>query len=117
MLCFTGVVLLVLFCFKQETFGPQLLRYKAICFRQVTGNPLYKTEVEASGEASFGKALKRNLLRPWLLVQEPIVISFTFYITIVYIIIFTFFDGSVQPRGLSNNADKEQLSLHFRFCS
>lgn len=93
MLIFDGLVILILFLFKRETFGPQILYYKARFFREATGDNRFKTEVEASGTASVRSTLMRNFSRPWILFMEPIVICFTFYMTVVYIILFTFLDG------------------------
>lgn len=93
MLIFTGFVTLVLFIFKQETFSGQLLYYKARFFRQATGDARYKSALEASGSASITSTLKRNFSRPWIFAKEPIVLAFTLYLTIIYIVLFTFLDG------------------------
>lgn len=93
MLISDGFVIAILFVFKQETFSSQLLYYKARFFRQATGDARYKTALEASGTASIASTLKRNFSRPWILVKEPIVLAFTLYLTIIYIVLFTFLDG------------------------
>ncbi|GLA18388.1 hypothetical protein AnigIFM62618_006031 [Aspergillus niger] len=95
MLIFDGLVIAIIFLFKRETFAPQLLYYKAKFFREATGDVRFKTAGEASGSGSLLPVLKRNFTRPWLLLMEPIVIFFTFYLTIVYIVLFTFLDGYV----------------------
>ena len=93
MLIFDGLVIALIFLTKRETFGPQLLYYKAMFFRKATGDPRFKTEIEASGTAGIGPTLIRNFSRPWILVLEPIVLAFTLYLTIIYIVLFTFLDG------------------------
>lgn len=93
MLIFDGLVIAIIFLFKRETFAPQLLYYKAKFFREATGDARFKTAGEASGSGSLLPVLKRNFTRPWLLLMEPIVIFFTFYLTVVYIVLFTFLDG------------------------
>ena len=93
MLIFDGLVIGFIFLFKCETFAPQLLHYKASFFRKATGDSRFKTEIEASGLASIGPTLVRNFSRPWILVWEPIVLAFTLYLSIVYIVLFTFLDG------------------------
>lgn len=93
MLIFDGLVIGIIFLFKRETFAPQLLYYKAKFFREATGDARFKTAGEASGSGSLLPVLKRNFTRPWLLLMEPIVIFFTFYLTVVYIVLFTFLDG------------------------
>ena len=93
MLIFDGLVIAIIFLFKRETFAPQLLYYKARFFREATGNVRFKTAVEASGTGNLLPVLARNFTRPWQLLMEPIVIFFTVYLSIVYIVLFTFLDG------------------------
>ncbi|PYI09373.1 MFS general substrate transporter [Aspergillus sclerotiicarbonarius CBS 121057] len=95
MLIFDGLVIVIIFLFKRETFAPQLLYYKARFFREATGDARFKTAVEASGTGGLLPVLVRNFTRPWQLLMEPIVIFFTFYLSIVYIVLFTFLDGYV----------------------
>lgn len=93
MLIFDGFTICLLFAFKRETSGQQLLYYRAMWFRKITGDPRFKTAVEASGAADIIPILWRNFSRPWILTLEPIVVAFTLYLTIVYIVLFTFLDG------------------------
>lgn len=93
MLVFDGFVIAMIFIFNEETSPAQILFYKARFFRKATGDARFKTAVEASGSASISSMLKRNFSRPWILVKEPIVLAFTLYLTIVYIVLFTFLDG------------------------
>lgn len=86
-------MLLILLC-KRESFGPRILHYKAKQFRKLTGNENFKTATEAS-HPTMGAILTKCFVRPFLLCMEPIVIAFTFYLAIVYIILFTFLDGYV----------------------
>ena len=85
----------MIFLFKRETFGPQLLYYKARFFRGETGDNRFMTKEEASGNEHIALVLKRHFSRPWILLAEPIVICLTFYLTVVYIVLFTFLDGYV----------------------
>ncbi|KAL3471207.1 major facilitator superfamily transporter [Aspergillus californicus] len=93
MLVLDGVVISVIVLTKRETFAPQILFYKARFFRQETGDSRFKTKEEASGDETFVPVLKKHFSRPWILLAEPIVICFTFYLSVVYIVIFTFLDG------------------------
>ena len=93
MLIFDGLIIGIVFLFKRETFTPRLLHYKAAFFRKATGDSRFKTEIEASGLADVGPTLVRNFSRPWILLREPIVIAFTLYLSIIYIVLFTFLDG------------------------
>ncbi|KAI0424402.1 major facilitator superfamily domain-containing protein [Xylaria sp. FL1042] len=92
-LILTGFCIVILFLFKRETFQPRILYFKAAAFRKYTGNSRFKTSTEASDASKIGPILKKNFYRPFLLCFEPIVISFTLYLAINYIILFTFLDG------------------------
>ncbi|KAL9108745.1 MAG: hypothetical protein Q9227_006541 [Pyrenula ochraceoflavens] len=93
MLIGDGLVIIIVLMFKQETMSPQLLYYKARHFRKLTGDNRFKTAIEASGKTSLGVILKTNFTRPFLFAIEPIVVAFTLYMTVVYIVLFTFLDG------------------------
>ena len=86
-----AVFTLILLC-KRESFAPRLLHYKASHFRKLTGNNKFKTAAEAS-HSSLGALLSKCFSRPFLLCTQPIVMAFTLYLVIVYIILFTFLDG------------------------
>ena len=92
MLIADGLVIGLLLLFKRETLGPQLLYYKARHLRKLTGDDRFKTAAEAQG-FSVGEVLKRNFTRPFILAVEPIVFCFTLYLTVIYIVLFTFLDG------------------------
>jgi hypothetical protein len=89
-----GVAILLILLCQPESFGPRILHYKSKHFRQITGNEHFKTAIEAS-HPSMGAILSKCFVRPFLLCTEPIVMAFTFYLAIVYIILFTFLDGYV----------------------
>ncbi|KAI1319506.1 major facilitator superfamily domain-containing protein [Xylariaceae sp. FL0255] len=76
-----------------ETFPPRILKIKAKAFRKLTDDARFKTSTEASDSSSVRSILKRNFMRPFFLCFEPIVISFTVYLSIAYTILFTFLDG------------------------
>ncbi|TGJ80291.1 hypothetical protein E0Z10_g8467 [Xylaria hypoxylon] len=92
-LILTGVSIVLLFLFKRETFAPRILHLKSAAFRNHTGNLRFKTSKEASDAGEIMPILKRSFRRPFILCFEPIVICFTLYLTINYIILFTFLDG------------------------
>ncbi|KAL4968078.1 MFS transporter [Aspergillus stella-maris] len=93
MLIFDGLVIGLIILFGRETSGPRILYYKARFYRKLTGDSRFKTAEEASGAEDTLAVLKRHFSRPWILLMEPIVIAFTFYLTVVYIVLFTFLDG------------------------
>ena len=92
MLIFDGIVILCVAAFMEETLAPRLLQYRAHYFRKLTGDDRFKSASEAKGE-SLGQILWRNFSRPFVLSLEPIVLFFTLYLTVVYIVLFTFLDG------------------------
>jgi MFS family permease len=98
-LILSGAVLVVLILFLPETYAPILLKWKASHLRQITGDDRYVAEVEIRAE-SFRIRLLHALYRPFLLVaREPIVILLALYLTVVYIILFTFLDGYTYILG------------------
>lgn len=79
--------------FQPETFAPILLKWKAQNLRSITGDERYVAEVEIRAEP-FMQRLMHALYRPFtLFFREPIVVLFSLYLTVVYIILFTFLDG------------------------
>lgn len=87
-----GLVIALVFSLMKETLSPRLLLYKASHLRKLTGDKRFMTEQEADGKSVID-VLKVNFTRPFILALEPIVFLFTLYLTIVYIILFTFLDG------------------------
>ena len=84
---------MLLFLFHPETYAPTLLKWKAEHLRKLTGDNRFVSEIEIRA-----KPLNRRLLtalhRPFLLIiYEPIVILTSLYMTVVYIVLFTFLDG------------------------
>ncbi len=79
--------------FQPETFAPILLTWKAGHLRNITGDDRYRGPVEVRQE-SLTVRLKRALYRPFLLTfQEPIIMLVALYLTVIYIVLFTFLDG------------------------
>ena len=92
-LIISGLVLFNVVMFQPETYAPILLKWKAAHLRELTGDDRYRAEVEIR-DVSFIKRLGRALYRPFLLtVSEPIIILIALYLTVIYIILFTFLDG------------------------
>lgn len=92
-LILSGLVLVSAALFQPETYPPVLLKWKSEHLRRVTGDQRYRAEVEILDEP-FSARIKRALYRPFLLIfSEPILILLTVYVSIVYLILFTFLDG------------------------
>jgi hypothetical protein len=92
-LIMSGVVLTAVVLFLPETFAPVLLKWKAKHLRDITGDDRYRAEVEIRGEPLITR-LRRSLYRPFLLTAtEPIIGLIALYLTVIYIVLFTFLDG------------------------
>lgn len=92
-LIISGLVLALVVLFQPETFSPILLKYKAQQMRKITGDTRFVAPIEVRSE-TFVKRLSTALYRPFLLTfSEPIVLLIAFYLSVIYIILFTFLDG------------------------
>lgn len=91
-LIMSGIVLILVVIFQPETYAPVLLSWKAQHLREVTGDQRFAAEMEIRGEP-FLHRLGTALYRPFLLALEPIVFLITLYLTVIYIVLFTFLDG------------------------
>ncbi len=92
-LIFSGLVLVIVILLQPETFPPILLKWKAQHMREITGDNRYRGSIEVRQESLYVR-LKRALYRPFLLTfQEPIIMIVALYLTVIYIVLFTFLDG------------------------
>ena len=92
-LIISGLVLSLVIFFQPETYAAVLLKWKARHLRQLTGDHRYRAEIEIRDE-SFKKRLSTALYRPFVLTfSEPIIILIALYLTVIYIILFTFLNG------------------------
>ncbi|RAQ57180.1 MFS transporter [Aspergillus flavus] len=88
-----GIILVTVILFQPETYAPILLKWKAIHLRRVTGDDRYRAEIELR-QTSLPARLLLAMYRPVvMLFQEPTIFLFSLYLTVAYIIIFTFFTG------------------------
>jgi len=89
----SGLVLILVILFQPETYPAILLKWKAKHLRDVTGDDRYRAEAEIRGDP-FLTRLKHALYRPFLLTAtEPIIMLIAVYLTVIYIVLFTFLDG------------------------
>ncbi|KAJ5884916.1 hypothetical protein N7495_009426 [Penicillium taxi] len=89
----SGAVLILLLLFQPETYSPLLLKWKGQQFRKITGDSRYRSEMDTEKIALFhriGGAMKRQIM---ITIHEPIILLISLYMTILYIVLFTFFDG------------------------
>jgi MFS family permease len=91
-LIMAGLVLIIIFFFQIETYPPLLLKWKAQQLRKLTGDDRFRAELEVT-ETTLLTRLKTSMARPFLFLQEPIVLFMTLYLTVLYIVLFTFLDG------------------------
>ncbi|KIX96904.1 uncharacterized protein Z520_07624 [Fonsecaea multimorphosa CBS 102226] len=88
-----AVVLLLAFFFQPETFPPLLLSWKAKHLRRITGDERYYAEHEIE-RIPLATRLRVALPRPFIMAfTEPVIFLITLYMSVLYIILFTFFDG------------------------
>ncbi|KAI4269530.1 MAG: hypothetical protein L6R38_007430 [Xanthoria sp. 2 TBL-2021] len=93
-LIISGSVLTSTVFLLPETYAPILLKWKAAHLRSLTGDERYMAEVEIR-EDNIWLRLKRALYRPFILTfQEPIIMLLALYLTVIYIILFTFLNGN-----------------------
>ncbi|RDW72393.1 MFS transporter [Aspergillus mulundensis] len=93
MLITGGAVLGLVFLFQPETYGNLILHWKASILRQETGDKRYRAPMEMKQE-SLAQRLKISVSRPFaMFYSEPIIILVSLYLTVIYIILFTFLEG------------------------
>ena len=92
-LIISGLILTIVILFQPETYPAILLKWKAAHLRELTDDSRYNAEAEIRKE-SFISRLRTALYRPFLLTfSEPVILLLALYLTVVYIILFTFLDG------------------------
>lgn len=76
---------ILLVFFLPETYAPVLLRKRANALSKKTGK-VYKSRGDAEqGPTTFSHVAKQSLGRPWvLLIKEPIVLSLSLYMAVIY---------------------------------
>ncbi|KAJ4256263.1 hypothetical protein NW762_009343 [Fusarium torreyae] len=92
MLIASGLVLIIVLLFMPETYGPLLLQWKAAHYRRITGDDRFRCAHEIA-DASLFSRLKVSMTRPFIMLTEPIIIAMTLYISVLYIVLFTFLVG------------------------
>ncbi|KAJ5929976.1 hypothetical protein N7466_005469 [Penicillium verhagenii] len=89
----SGVVMVCIILFQPETYAPLLLHWKGKQLRKITGDRRFRSEMDLEKVALFsriGGAMKRQFL---ITIHEPIILLISLYMTVLYIVLFTFFDG------------------------
>ncbi|KAK8246009.1 major facilitator superfamily domain-containing protein [Phyllosticta capitalensis] len=92
-LILAAAVLVAVLLFQPETYSPVLLRWKSHHLRALLGDDRYVAAVELAGD-TFWTRLRLALYRPFALTAtEPIISLTALYLTVIYVVLFTFFDG------------------------
>ncbi|GAB7352406.1 hypothetical protein MBLNU459_g2833t2 [Dothideomycetes sp. NU459] len=87
-----GAALVFVLLAQPETFSPLLLEWRAKHLRDLTGDSRYRAEHASA--SSLGPRLLTNLYRPFTMIwTEPIILVFSFYLILLYFVLFTFLGG------------------------
>ncbi|KAK1242787.1 hypothetical protein MKX08_005599 [Trichoderma sp. CBMAI-0020] len=89
----SGALLVSLLLFQPETYEPILLQWKASHLRRLTGDKRYVSVAEIH-HLSFSARMLTAVKRPFIMtIQEPTIMLWTGYLTVVYLMLFGFLDG------------------------
>jgi hypothetical protein len=92
-LIISGLVLTSIFLFQPETYEPMLLKWKASHLRHLTNDSRYVAPLEIQRQPLRTRIL-HALYRPFLMtIQEPTIMLWTAYLTVIYIMLFGFLAG------------------------
>ncbi|KAE8341473.1 hypothetical protein BDV24DRAFT_151137 [Aspergillus arachidicola] len=92
-LIMAGLVLGLVVLFQPETYSPLLLKWKARHLRQLTGDPRYQSKLDLDRTSLLSRIVTACGRQFTLAMYEPIILLLALYMTILYIVLFTFFDG------------------------
>ncbi|KAI8627868.1 MFS general substrate transporter [Xylariaceae sp. FL1651] len=92
-LIIAGAVFIIALLFQPETYGAVLLELRAKQLRDQTGDTRYRVEGHST-TTSLRSRLLVNIYRPFQMAYtEPIILIFSFYLVILYVVLFTFLNG------------------------
>ena len=92
-LIMAGLVLGLVILLQPETYSPLLLKWKAHHLRQLTGDPRYQSKLDLDRTSLLSRIATACGRQFTLAIYEPIILLLALYMTILYIVLFTFFDG------------------------
>ncbi|OOF90417.1 hypothetical protein ASPCADRAFT_10670 [Aspergillus carbonarius ITEM 5010] len=92
-LILSGFILTLILLLQPETYGPLLLKWKARHLRHLTGDNRYRSPMDLQKTALFSRIGNACMRQFALTVHEPIILLIALYMTVIYIVLFTFFDG------------------------
>ncbi|KAL4884913.1 putative MFS transporter [Aspergillus karnatakaensis] len=111
----SGIFLFVVIFFLPETFQPLLHKVKArVIQSQTKGKKVHNLTIDSSGRPSLAYQILQGLYRPFVLtVHEPIVVLFTWYISLIYIVLFTSLNGYTFIFSENYGLNEAQTGLIF----
>lgn len=92
-LILSGFIFALILLLQPETYGPMLLKWKARHLRNLTGDPRYKSSMDLQKTALLSRISNACIRQFSLTIHEPIILLISLYMTVIYIVLFTFFDG------------------------
>ncbi|KAJ5129549.1 Major facilitator superfamily domain general substrate transporter [Penicillium bovifimosum] len=86
-----GVALVVIMVAQPS---PVLLEWRAKHLRELTGDIRYRAAHVSTSANSLGPRLLTNVSQPFVMIwTEPIILIFSFYLVLLYFVLFTFLNG------------------------
>ncbi|KAK0710200.1 c6 zinc finger domain-containing protein [Lasiosphaeria miniovina] len=93
-LIIAGAVLAYVLLCQPETYPAVLLEWRARHLRQLTGDARFRASEHHAAARTLARRLLVNLYRPFVMTySEPIILVFALYLTVIYIVLFTFLNG------------------------
>ncbi|KAJ5752644.1 major facilitator superfamily domain-containing protein [Penicillium odoratum] len=92
-LIMAGLVMMTVLSWMPETYSPLLLTWKARHMREITSDPRYRSILEVEDTSLFTRMFISFRRQRQLITKEPVVLLIALYLSIVWIVLFTFFDG------------------------
>jgi hypothetical protein len=109
----SGFSTILMFLFGPETYAPKILSWKAAILRQETRNDRFRSEHELKPDALWRRLLN-STWRPFdMLIHELSVVLFTAYLTVLYIVSFTFLTGYTYIFGDIYGMSQRSVGLCF----
>lgn len=109
----TAAVTIQIVLFTPETYAPVILSWKAAQLHRLTGNALNRSELELRLEPLWSRLLY-SICRPFsMFLHDITVVLFTVYLTVLYIVCFTFLTGFSYIYGGIYYLPRRQIGLCF----
>ena len=108
-----GAATILNFFLGYETYAPKILSWKAAILRRETGNDRFRSEHELKLRALWRRLLE-STWRPFdMLIHELSVVLFTLYLTMIYVVSFTFLTGYSYLFGGIYGLSQGRAGLYF----